>query len=568
MKVLLELAIVFVHTSTWTQATNIHPINAEIRDTPALPVPSLRSQLRWAATPPKGHIFLASDTEICPNSLANIDPKFEEKELNKTVKAIFEGSPPEDTISIITVVGRIVANAFVQGVPLALSNKDIRRAAIGVISAVVVHQSSGKILRHYRHPSYSPSGLLKAFIQSLQPGRILVIAGPARYLDEDLKKYLTDLGVDIPEAGFHPKEVRQTSTRRAPVMMITWVGAVGGSTFGSTSRIMEPEAKQGLFQEFYVPKIEDVSWCGTEGLAVPRWSTKSEWNARRELCQKYDGYGSFCSCPPVPPEPVPRINERIPLASEFLVVVMASRPTALHRLLVSLAEAGTNRSNILVFTSEVSEPELGLVCQAHGVFHEWTGRASDCNGLHRARLYESGLRAAHILRPQAQFFLVLEDDMLVEPDVFGWLTKARQNLEGDDRFICINTISLNDDAGNNNSSNSGSNSNDANNSKGDSSSSSSISVDKGEKFMPGWAASRRVLEAMLRFWPLAKRDLQWTSLLDYWAGDTPCLPPPRSYVRHAAAGILTLGADLSPVFPEEASRSEHMLRPFVIRTMK
>ncbi|XP_066956127.1 uncharacterized protein [Macrobrachium rosenbergii] len=554
MKMFLELAIVLAHTSTWTQAF-IHRINAEIRDTPALPVPSLRSQLRRAATPPKGHIFLATETELCPNSLANINPKFEENELNKTVKGIFNGPPPEDTISIITVVGRIVANAFVQGVPLPLSNGDIKQAAIGVISAVVVHQSSGRILRHYRHPCYSPSRLLRAFIQSLQPGRILLVAGQARYLDEDLKKYLTDLGVDIPEPGFQPREVERS---RPPVMMITWVGTVGGRTLGSTSRIMEPEAKQGLFQEFYIPKSQDGNWCGTNGLAVPRWSARSEWNARVELCRKYDGYGGFCSCPPVPPEPVPRINRRIPLASEALVVVMASRPTALHRLLVSLAEAGTNMSNILVFTNEVSELELGLVCQAHGVFHEWTGRASDCNALHRARLYESGLRAAHILRPEAQFFLVLEDDMEVERDLFRWLTKARQILDVDDRFICINTISLNDDTGTNNSSNGSSNSNDTSNSKGNSSSSSSSrsssnGVDKGEKFMPGWAASRRVLEAMLRFWPLALRDLQWTSLLDYWAGDAPCIPPPKSYIRHVAAGILTLGADLSPAFPEEAS---------------
>ncbi|XP_068214763.1 protein O-linked-mannose beta-1,2-N-acetylglucosaminyltransferase 1-like [Palaemon carinicauda] len=544
-QILLKVSIVLVYTSKWTRAT-IHKINAELRDTPAVPAPSLRSQLRQAGIDHRGSVVMSTDTELCPNTLANINPIFDEIELNKTIKLVFNGTPPRDHISVITYVGQILANAFIQGVPVALSSKEIKAATIGVISAVVVHQSSGQVLRHYRHQAFKPSELLRAFVQSLQPGRILMIAGAARYLDGDLKKYLTELGVDIP-----------TRENKLPEIMITWIGIVGGNTIGSTSRFPLPDRQPGLFQEFYIPRSNDVRWCGSD--RVPRWSKEGEWKATVELCQKYDGYGRLCSCPPAPPPPVPRINKVNSLASEAAVVVLASRPTALHRLLESLEKVGTNKSNILVFTNDVV-PELDLVCRSHGVFFEETGRASDCSALHKTRLYESALRASHILRPKAQFFLVLEDDMVVERDLFRWLTKARQILLNDDRFICINTISLHNEIGKKKWTNDG-----ISRSNFDNSSAETRNSYRGQKFMPGWAVSRRILEAMLRFWPLALRDLQWISMLDYWAGDTPCIAPPRSYIKHVAAGIFTLGADLSPAIPQEASRAEHLLlRPFAV----
>ncbi|KAK7070926.1 hypothetical protein SK128_002789 [Halocaridina rubra] len=87
----------------------------------------------------------------------------------------------------------------------------------------------------------------------------------------------------------------------------------------------------------------------------------------------------------------------------------------------------------------------------------------------------------------------------------------------------------------------------------------------GDKFQPGFFVERPILEAMLRFWPLATHDLSWENILDYWAGDEPCLVPPRSFVRHAVSSYYTLGGDLSPVMPSESKNMDHMIRPFSLK---
>ncbi|KAK7070927.1 hypothetical protein SK128_002790 [Halocaridina rubra] len=202
-----------------------------------------------------------------------------------------------------------------------------------------------------------------------------------------------------------------------PMLMITWAGKWGGKSIGGVSRVWRPSVKQGLFQEIHVLKIEEI-WC--KNVLSAKDSPTPQLEAQKNLCEKYDGYGAFCSCPLLPLANKELKESKGLVMTNTVVVIMASRPTSLHRLLVSLTESSViAKENILVFTNQPSAPELTLVCQSHGIYTEWTGRASDCEGLHNSRLYEAGLMASLILRPKGMFFLVLEDDMEIEPDIFA-----------------------------------------------------------------------------------------------------------------------------------------------------
>ncbi|XP_063601200.1 uncharacterized protein LOC134777306 [Penaeus indicus] len=266
----------------------------------------------------------------------------------------------------------------------------------------------------------------------------------------------------------------------------------------------ERKNEQKLFMmEMYVPLLPESPWCGRDARTpVPSASRagSERWAARAELCSRYDGYGSWCACSgrddPFPPHFRPRESERrgkqttkteakkevekTAEPEEILTVVLASRPTALHRLLESLeASKGTDilQESVLVFASTATEelslvcashgvpsrplsapptarastspsstsppspppsssdPRLrssspsrttcwwrtsstGEVCASHGVPFEATERSSDCEGLHVALLYQSALSAALILRPKAQVVVTLEDDMLVEDEFY------------------------------------------------------------------------------------------------------------------------------------------------------
>ncbi|XP_069973011.1 uncharacterized protein [Penaeus vannamei] len=140
-----------------------------------------------------------------------------------------------------------------------------------------------------------------------------------------------------------------------------------------------------------------------------------------------------------------------------------------------------------------------------------------------------------MLRPKAEVIVALEDDMLVEAGFYSWISQGIRLVDEDDRFICINSILQ--EAGRGRGSRGA---------EGELRRAREEGGRRGEAFQPGFAARRRVVEAMLRFWPMSKRDVDWDTLLEHWAGSEACLSPARAVATHARASDLSTGGDLPP----------------------
>ncbi|KAG7166180.1 O-linked-mannose beta-1-2-N-acetylglucosaminyltransferase 1-like 21 [Homarus americanus] len=540
-----------------------HPILVSLRDTPMSPRPSLRSQLRAAATDLRGTSILQTSMQICTNNNSIKYSNTEERDKRRLMRLMFgRDGPPQDKVVVLVKMIRDSAFAFIHGLPVLLHNTTDLMSPMGVVTVLVVHPTTARVLRTYHHPALAHARPLHAFIDSLQPGRLLVIAGLVVWLDPSVRLFLNQLGNTIPSGA-----------SRSNVVW-AWVGVVNGGTLG---------------------QVGDNPWCG--GLSHPPREESGRWAARAELCQDYDGYGTWCSCPP-PPPPAPQLHhsstttmlwEGRGALKDAVTIVLASRPDALHRLLLSVRAAGAPSSSINVF-----------VCESHGVQLEETDRSSDCEGLHVTRLYESSIMTTLILRPKHQFFIILEDDMEVLPTFYRWMARGRRLLHTSQEYVCVNSLRhdqpyalysyhLPATALNQHNHTSGvlpqqvlSHLNHTAEGEGGgiwrsgsyhpqvSREEDDVLVKKypnlqekkaedvreavreegersGWRFMAGWGAERPVVEAMIRFWPLATRDVDWQHLLDFWAGLSPCLTPARPHSRHAQGSTYALGDDLPPL---------------------
>ncbi|XP_042865239.1 uncharacterized protein LOC122248912 [Penaeus japonicus] len=128
--------------------------------------------------------------------------------------------------------------------------------------------------------------------------------------------------------------------------------------------------------------------------------------------------------------------------------------------------------------------------------------------------------------------------MMVAPGFYRWITEGIRLVDEDERFLCLNSILQEPerDRGSVGAK--------------DMRRNPRVAAERrGEKFLPGFAVRRRVVEAMLRFWPMSKRDVDWDILLEHWAGSEPCLSPARAMATHARASDLSVGGDLPPMPP-------------------
>ncbi|KAK8384127.1 hypothetical protein O3P69_016091 [Scylla paramamosain] len=556
-------------------AAATHPVLASLRDEPASPRPSLRSQLRKAATDPRGRAVVQIDSLLCTNELALGDVLEERRgevclyrlcfknyktcytsfavatlassAAMRRVRRLLRGRPlPATHLRLSFDVRWDSAAAFLQGVPVRLYGAEQERWLGELVSVAVVHQTTGRLLRQYNHPTQAHARPLQAFLDSLQPGRVLLLAG-STFQDPDtsVTSLLAELGIDW------------LLGRGGGAVLWAWVGVVGSvRAAGEASVIWRPwnRNRQILTWEIHLPKAPEVPWCGGDGGSISPLDSKEEEEEEEE-----------------------------------------------------------------------EEEGGGVGAGRHGVHLEITGRSSDCMGLHVARLYESALMASLILRPKASFFITLEDDMVVLPFFYRWMVRGRKILKKTQEFICVNSLNpkypyklyqyprrtlgdlhlssrtttttitttattahsfrspLRDNGrspgdttppegkkgngrGNNNMNkfppepNKKTASGDTLRGPGtDTRAPREVGVVTGAgledggrqwpggKFMAGWGMERSLVEAMIRFWPLAKRDVDWETLVETWAGIRPCLLPSRPHALHARAAHLSLGPDLPPL---------------------
>lgn len=176
---------------------------------------------------------------------------------------------------------------------------------------------------------------------------------------------------------------------------------------------------------------------------VPAEESQCQWdetdeNARRKtFCDRFEGYGSVCSCT----NPAP-IDIRSPELSENRVsnipvaIVASNRPHYLYRGIRSILSAhGAKKELFTVFIDGFFE-EPAAVARLFNLRVVQHVPISSKNA-RISQHYKRTLTETFNMYPEAQFMIILEEDLDVSVDIFSYFSQLLPLMDEDDSLYCI-----------------------------------------------------------------------------------------------------------------------------------
>ncbi|XP_045602942.2 protein O-linked-mannose beta-1,2-N-acetylglucosaminyltransferase 1 [Procambarus clarkii] len=423
----------------------------------------------------------------------------------------------EESLSLTLAVNASSVLVFLGGVSVYGKQAEGEEGGVHVL---VVHVRTGHVMlaRHFRTHQPGSQHTLRACLASLQPGRALLLLGQPEFIT-----YLW------PEGGEVLSQMGATLLPQVavgePWAMVTLTGQAQGLNLGSGKILGETVAtrelgrpSRTLLLQVDLPRAPSGEWCGRE------WA--AEMWAQAEFCELYEGYGGLCDCgrPYIPtkrpPPPSIDMTEDIPV-----VIVTANKPYYLYRLLKNLKQVeGSGQTKILVAIDGPHQETLQLanLFQVSTVVHTPQGppgKNTRTNANIAYALYSVLERWPHVDK-----VILLEDDLILSPDLLRYFHQAAPALTIDPTLYLVNAFGQNSYPN---------------------TASDPSTVLRAEMYPQyGWMTCRRWIEYVLPLWVPSGGGVDW----DWWVytegvrGGMDAVVPEVSRTAHAgSAGVHVTG---------------------------